>query len=106
MAIDLTTMERTSYRVRIVRHGQVCCTVYIDEYDTACEWAYEEMDIRRLREREDVVYGAVIESGIRLEDLVGSGRTIFLADKQLREGLVLDIRSLKKYDTKFLFGLA
>lgn len=95
-----------SHRVKIIRTGRVVTTVDIDDYDIACDWAYDSMRLNRALDG-DGQWAAVLESGRLFVDMVGNGKSFFFADGVRKEGLVLDKSMLHnpKIDMQRLFGL-
>lgn len=101
--IKVVDVDRISHRVRILRDGDLLTTVYIDDYDRACDWAYTELQLSRAISTTPM-WAAVIEQGVRFEGLSGE-KTLFAANGQLRDGLVLDKALLGSVDRNHLFGL-
>lgn len=95
-----------SHRVKIIRTGRVVTTVDIDDYDIACDWAYDSMRLSRALDG-DGQWAAVLESGRLFVDMVSNGKSFFFADGVRKEGLVLDKSMLQnpKIDMQRLFGL-
>lgn len=102
--IGVTDYSRVSYRVRILRDGLLITTVYINEYDTACDWAYNELKLSSLA-TSTTLLAAVIEEGVRFEGMFGEN-TVFASNGKLRDGIVLDKSILRTVDRNFLFGLS
>lgn len=102
-SIKVTDPERVSYRVRVIRNGYLVSTVYMDTYEAASEYALTELWDRTTAESA-LLWAAVVESGIRFEGL-GTEKTLFAYNGQLREGVVLNKELLATVDRKFLFGL-
>lgn len=101
--IDVTSYDRISYRVRVLRDGQPVTAVYINDYDVACDWAYTELQLCS-NISTTPLWAAVIEEGVRFECPFGQ-KILFASNGQRRDGLVLDKELLGKVDRDFLFGL-
>lgn len=95
------------HRVRILRTGCVETVVDIEDYDIACQWAYDTLRLQRALDG-DGRWAATLESGRLFVDPWGNGKSFFFADGVLHEGLVLDKRMLHdpKIDMQMLFGLS
>lgn len=95
-----------THRIRVLRSGEVSTIVDIDDYDTACEWAYETMQLNRALDG-DGQWVATLETGHLFVDPYGIGRSFFIPDGCKFEGLVLDKKMLQdpKIDMQQLFGL-
>jgi len=96
-----------THRVKIIRTGRVVTTVDIDDYDIACEWAYDSMRLNRALDG-DGRWAATLESGRLFVDPWGNGKSFFFADGDRKEGLVLDKAMLHdpKINMQDLFGLS
>lgn len=101
--IKVIDVDRVSYRVRILRDGEHLTTVYIDDYETAVDWAYTELRLS-VAISTTPMWAAVIEQGVRFEGF-SDEKTLFAVNGQLREGLVLDKSLLGSVDRNHLFGL-
>lgn len=95
-----------THRVRVLRSGQIQTVVDIDDYDTACQWAYEVMALNRSMDG-DGIWAATIESGYLLIDPFGKDRDIFITNNERHEGIVLDNTLLHDptVDVQQLFGM-
>lgn len=95
-----------THRVKILRSGVAVEIVDIDDYDIACEWAYDSLRLSRALDG-DGRWAATIESGRLFVDPWGNGKSFFFRDGELREGLVLDKTMLHNpsIDMHHLFGL-
>jgi hypothetical protein len=95
-----------THRIRIIRTGRVVTVVDIDDYDIACQWAYDSLRLNRALDG-DGVWAAVLETGNLFVDPWGNGKSFFFSDGDKKEGLVLDkaLLSNPKIDMDELFGL-
>lgn len=95
-----------THRVKIIRTGCVQTVVDIDDYDIACEWAYDTMRLQRALDG-DGRWAATLETGMLFVDPWFNGKSFFIPDGERKEGLVLDKALLHdpKVDMQRLFGL-
>jgi hypothetical protein len=95
-----------THRVRIIRTGLVQTVVDIDDYDIACDWAYDTLRLQRALDA-DGRWVATLETGHLFVDMIGNGKSFFFPDGVKKEGLVLDKTMLEgpKIDVQALFGL-
>lgn len=95
-----------THRVKILRTGTAVEIVDIDDYDIACEWAYDSLRLNRSLDDEGR-WAATVETGRLFVDPWGNGKSYFFPDGEMHEGLVLDKAMLHdpKIDMHHLFGL-
>lgn len=95
-----------THRVRILRSGIVQTVVEIDDYDTACAWAMETMQLDRSLDG-DGIWAATLETGYLFVDPFGDAPDLFVSNHELHEGFVLDKAILHnpEIDVQSLFGM-